>query len=94
MPTIDLIDDEHADVRELQRRDFEGGNATGPGGLASAQQAQYRCPGATVVWVNENSHIYHFPGTRDYGNTKRGVYMCESDAQAAGNRAAKNERHP
>ena len=33
-------------------------------------------------------------GTRDYGNTKRGEYMCEADAQAAGNRAAKNERHP
>jgi hypothetical protein len=61
---------------------------------ASAQQAQYRCPGATVVWVNEKSHIYHFPGTHDYGNTKRGAYMCEADAQASGNRAAKNERHP
>lgn len=68
--------------------------ATGAGGFASAQEAQYRCAGATVVWVNENSHIYHFPGTRDYGNTKRGAFMCEADAQAAGNRAAKNERHP
>jgi hypothetical protein len=68
--------------------------ATGAGSSATAQQAQYRCPGATVVWVNEKSHIYHFPGTRDYGNTKRGAYMCEADAQAAGNRAAKNERHP
>ena len=47
-----------------------------------------------MVWVNENSHIYHFPGTRDYGNTKRGEYMCEADAQSAGNRAAKNEKHP
>jgi len=65
---------------------------TGAG--ASAQQAQYRCPGATVVWVNEKSHIYHFPGTHDYGNTKRGAYMCEAEAQAAGNRAAKNESHP
>ena len=64
------------------------------GAAASAQQAQYRCPGATVVWVNEKSHIYHFPGTHDYGNTKRGAYMCEAEAQAAGNRAAKNERHP
>jgi hypothetical protein len=63
-------------------------------GGASAQEVQYRCPGATVVWVNEHSHIYHFPGTHDYGNTKRGEYMCEADAQAAGNRAAKNERHP
>jgi hypothetical protein len=67
---------------------------TGVGQFASAQEAQYRCPGATVVWVNENSHIYHFPGTRDYGHTKRGAYMCEADAQSAGNRAAKNERHP
>jgi hypothetical protein len=67
---------------------------TGAGQFASAQEAQSRCPGATVVWVNEHSHIYHFAGTRDYGNTKRGAYMCEADAQTAGNRAAKNERHP
>jgi hypothetical protein len=64
------------------------------GGSVSPQQAQYRCPGSTVVWVNEHSHIYHFAGTRDYGNTKSGAYMCESEAQASGNRAAKNERHP
>jgi hypothetical protein len=25
MPTIDLTDDQHADGRELQRRDLEGG---------------------------------------------------------------------
>jgi hypothetical protein len=64
------------------------------GQFASPQEAQSRCPGAAVVWVNEHSHIYHFAGTRDYGNTKRGAYMCEADAQAAGNRAAKNESHP
>jgi hypothetical protein len=62
--------------------------------IASPQEAQSRCPGAAVVWVNEHSHIYHFAGTRGYGNTKRGAYMCEADAQAAGNRAAKNESHP
>jgi hypothetical protein len=33
-------------------------------------------------------------GTRDYGNTKQGAYMCEKDAKAAGDRAAKNEKHP
>jgi len=58
-----------------------------------AQEAQYRCPGSTVVWVNEHSS-YHFRGTRDYGDTKPGAYMREADAQASGNRAAKNERHP
>jgi hypothetical protein len=35
-----------------------------------------------------------FAGTRDYAHTKRGAYMWESDAQTAGNRAAKNESHP
>jgi hypothetical protein len=52
------------------------------------------CPGDTAVWVNTKSHIYHFPGTRNYGRTKQGTYMCERAAQAAGDRAAENEHHP
>jgi hypothetical protein len=71
-----------------------GSAASTGGGSASAQAAQYRCPGSTVVWVNEHSHIYHFPGTRDYGHTKSGAYMCEVEAHGSGNRAAMNERHP
>src|ERR1700733_90302 len=71
-----------------------GGTASTGGGSASAQEAQYRCPGSTVVWVNAHSHVYHFPGTRDYGHTKSGTYMCEAEAQTSGNRAAMNERHP
>jgi len=67
---------------------------TGAGQFASAPEAQSRCPGATVVWVNTSSRVYHFAGNRNYGNTKRGAYMCEADAQASGNRAAKNESHP
>jgi hypothetical protein len=38
--------------------------------------------------------LYHFPGTRNYGRTKAGAYMCEADAKSAGDRAAKNEKHP
>ena len=71
-----------------------GSAASTGSGSASAQEAQDRCPGSTVVWVNEHSHIYHFPGTRDYGHTKSGAYMCEAEAQTSGNRAAMNERHP
>jgi hypothetical protein len=71
-----------------------GSAASTGGGSASPQQTQYHCPGSTVVWVNEHSHIYHFPGTRDYGHTKSGAYMCEAEAQTSGNRAAMNERHP
>jgi hypothetical protein len=68
-------------------------HAAGPA-AASEVQAQASCPGGTVVWVNTKSHIYHFKGTFDYGNTKQGTYMCEAAATAAGNRAAKNEKHP
>jgi hypothetical protein len=57
-------------------------------------QAKARCPSGTVVWVNTKSSIYHFAGTRDYGTTKRGAYMCEADTSANGYRAAKNEKHP
>ena len=67
---------------------------TGAGQFASEQQAKYRCPSDTVVWVNNNSGVYHFPGTHNYGHTKEGAYMCEADAKAAGDRAAKNEKHP
>ena len=57
-------------------------------------QAKARCPAATVVWVNTKSGIYHFAGTKNYGNTKAGAYMCETDATAAGDRASKKEKHP
>jgi hypothetical protein len=61
---------------------------------ATEAQLKAKCPSDTIVWVNTKSNIYHFAGTHDYGNTKQGAYMCESDAKAAGDRAAKNEKHP
>jgi hypothetical protein len=68
--------------------------AIGGGGFMTDAQARTRCPTDTVVWVNTKSHVYHFAGTRSYGNTKQGTYMCEADAKGAGDRAAKNEKHP
>jgi hypothetical protein len=45
--------------------------------------------GARVrVWVNTSSGVYHCPGSRHYGNTRRGEYMTELEARAAGNRPA------
>jgi hypothetical protein len=64
------------------------------GQFADEASAKARCPTDTVVWVNLPSKIYHFAGTRSYGNTKRGAYMCERDAVAAENRASKTEAHP
>jgi hypothetical protein len=62
--------------------------------FAEEASAKARCPADTVVWVNLPSKIYHFAGTRSYGTTKRGAYMCEKDAIAAEDRASKTESHP
>ena len=43
------------------------------------------------VWVNLRSHRYFYSNSRYYGKTKRGQYMTESDAQAAGYTAAKSK---
>jgi hypothetical protein len=64
--------------------------ATGAGEYATELQARARCPSDTVVWVNIGTRVYHYPGTHYYGHTKKGAYMCEADARAAGNRAARN----
>jgi hypothetical protein len=67
---------------------------TGANEFSTEAQAKSRCPTDTIVWTNLRSHIYHFSDTRYYGTTENGTYMCEKDAIAAGNRAAKNETHP
>jgi hypothetical protein len=64
------------------------------GQFADDASAKARCPTDTVVWVNLPSKVYHFAGTKSYGTTKRGAYMCEKEAIAAEDRASKTEKHP
>jgi hypothetical protein len=64
------------------------------GQFADEVSARARCPTDTVVWVNLPSKVYHFAGTKSYGTTKRGAYMCEKEAIAAEDRASKTEKHP
>jgi hypothetical protein len=68
-------------------------------GAASSSSATARglmsAPTATTgskVWVNTSSNVYHCPGTRYYGATKKGRYMTESEAIAQGNRPAYGSR--
>jgi hypothetical protein len=64
------------------------------GQFANDVSAKASCPSDTVVWVNLPSKIYHFEGTKNYGTTKHGAYMCEKVAIAGENRASKTETHP
>jgi micrococcal nuclease len=54
--------------------------------LAAAQKAASTEPAR--VWVNTASKVYHCPGTKYYGNTSRGTYMTEAEAQEKGYRPA------
>ena len=66
---------------------------TGAGQFRTEAEARTRCPTDKVVWLNTDSHIYHYQGARYYGATKKGAYMCEADAKAAGDRASRTIIH-
>jgi len=70
---------------------------TGADQFQNEAQAKAHCPADIVVWVNLNSHIYHFSGNANYGRhfvDKGGAYMCEKDALRETFRAAENEKRP
>jgi hypothetical protein len=58
--------------------------------FASQQQAQLHCPNDVVVWLNIPTGIYHMQGMRWYGATKNGAYVCEKEADGAGDRETRN----
>jgi hypothetical protein len=58
--------------------------------FSTEEKAQEHCPKDTVVWLNLPSGIYHFKGERWYGNTKNGAFVCEEEAEKAGDRATRN----
>ncbi len=55
-----------------------------------APPAGLKCPGDHVVWVNTNSHIYHFQGERYFGSTKNGKFICQKAADSEGDRPTHN----
>jgi cytoskeletal protein RodZ len=62
------------------------GNAPAP--KPDTAQRTQPAKGSGMVWVNTDSGVYHKPGTRWYGKTRKGKYMTEADAIKAGYRAA------
>ena len=53
------------------------------------QLAKQHCPTDTVVWLNLPTDIYHYKGQHWYGNTKSGAYVCQKEADQAGDRATR-----
>lgn len=47
-------------------------------------------PAGGMVWVNDESKIFHRSGSRWYGKTRDGHYLSESAALSAGYREAQN----
>ena len=70
-----------------------GASPTGAANRAApapqGSQAASPAPAPGMVWVNLDTKVYHREGDRWYGKTKHGKYMTESEALAAGYRAAK-----
>ena len=59
--------------------------------FSSVTDAAAHCPESTVVWSTlSKSHSFHSAGSRYYGKTKHGAYVCKSDALAAGFHQAKS----
>ena len=46
------------------------------------------------VWVNTESGVFHCPGTKSYGKTKKGAYMTQKEAQAKKYRPANRKVCP
>ncbi len=55
--------------------------------FSTEQLAKQHCPTDTVVWLNLPTGIYHYKGQHWYGNTKSGAYVCQKEADKAGDRA-------
>jgi hypothetical protein len=62
------------------------------GANVGVAETQRNCPSDMVVWVNPETKVYHFSGSRFFGHTKQGSYMCRAESERAGFRAAKNEK--
>jgi hypothetical protein len=66
----------------------------GKGQYGSEAEAKAACLNDPIVWVNLRSKVYHESGSRNYGSTKTGAYMCQKDTIAAGFHAPKASREP
>lgn len=83
---------EEAQARGYGNRAAEGQGCkdvvtNGPAPLPMATNAAKR-----MVWVNTESGVYHCPNSSDWGVTRRGRYLTESDASVSGHKPAAGKK--
>jgi hypothetical protein len=83
---------EEAQARGFGIRAVEGQGCkdmvtNGPAPLPMATNAAKR-----MVWVNTESGVYHCPNSSDWGATRRGRYLTESDASVSGHKPAAGKK--
>jgi hypothetical protein len=69
-----------------QAKTAKATSAPAAGAPTDAQIADAK--GKGLVWCNPSSKVYHMSSDKYYGKTKRGSFMTEADAKAAGYRVA------
>jgi hypothetical protein len=67
-------------------------NAAGIKQYKTEAGAQKHCPSDTVVWGSSESGVYHMSGSKNYGKSKGGKYVCMGEADKAGWHASKNKQ--
>lgn len=60
------------------------------GQFDTVDAARVHCPTDTVVWLNTETGVFHYPGERWFGSTRSGAFMCLGEAATGGSRATMN----
>lgn len=69
------------------------GGRAGEARTAASAAATPDCNGQSPVWAVAGAKVYLTSGDRRYGKTKRGEYLCLSQALAEGYRHARRPHH-
>ena len=84
-------------MEEAQARGFGNRAVQGQGCNNIVTKGAAPLPMATnaamrMVWVNTESGVYHCPNSSEWGVTRRGRYLTESDASVSGHRPATGKK--